>query len=114
MPLVDVLDSSTLSASQPREVEVDGRCIALVRLGDEIHAIDGHCPQDGAPLVGGELVGAALRCEKRGGRFDVITGQSLRGGEDVRRYHVREEGGRVLVQVDTPLPELEQGRIVAS
>jgi nitrite reductase/ring-hydroxylating ferredoxin subunit len=114
MPLIDALASEELAANRPRGVVLAGRAIAVVRVGDEIHAVDDACPQDGFPLAGGELHGLELRCEKHGGRFDLATGRCVRGGEDVRRYHAREEGGRVFVQVDEPLAELEQARLVAS
>lgn len=114
MPLLDALASEELLAARPRVVELDGRQIALVRLGDELHAIDNECPVDGFPLAQGELNGSEIRCEKHGGRYDLATGHCLRGGEDVRRYHVREEHGRVLVQVEAPLAEVEQARLVAS
>ncbi len=114
MPLVDALASEELAPSRPRVVELEGRRIALVRLGDELHAIDDACPHDGFPLAGGEIQGSEIRCEKHGGRFDLTTGHCLRGGEDVRRYHTREENGRVLVQVESPLAEVEQAQLVAS
>ncbi len=114
MPLVDVLAAEELSPARPCVVEVEGRRIMLVRRDDDIHALDDECPQDGFPLSIGEIAGDAIRCEKHGGRFELSTGRCLRGGEDVRRYHAREEAGRVLVQVDEPLQEVEQARLVGS
>lgn len=114
MPLLDAVASDELPPARPQSVELAGRRVLVVRLDDAVHAIDDACPQDGAQLLGGELAGTAIRCERHGGRYDLVTGQSLRGGEDVRRYHAREEHGRVLVQVDELLPELDQARLVAS
>lgn len=114
MPLLDALASNELVPGIPRVVQLAGRNVALFRIDDEIHALEDECPIDGRPLALGELVGNELRCEKHGGRYDVRTGRCLRGGEDVRRLHAREEQGRVLVQVERPLVEVEQARLVAS
>jgi nitrite reductase/ring-hydroxylating ferredoxin subunit len=114
MPLLDLLASADLVEGRPRVVEAESRRLLLLRLGEEIHAVDDDCPADGSPLSQGDFNGAEVRCEKHGGRFDLTTGQCVRGGEDVRRYHARDEEGRVLVQVDEPLAELEQARLIAS
>lgn len=114
MPLFDALDAADLVPGTPRVVELAGRQVALFRIDGELHALDDACPHDGHPLASGELSGQELRCERHGGRYDVTTGRCLRGGEDVRRYHAREARGRVWVQVDKPLAEVEQARLVGS
>jgi nitrite reductase/ring-hydroxylating ferredoxin subunit len=114
MPLLDLIPSVDLVEGRPLAVRTEDVSLLVVRLGDTLHAIDGDCPACGFPLAQGTFNGLEVRCERHGGRFDLSTGQCVRGGEDVRRYHARDEGGRVLVQLDEPLPELEQARLVAS
>src|SRR3954471_12807372 len=107
MPLVDALAAADLVPGAFRVVTLGGREIAIVKIGDDLHAVDEANPHDGSSISAGDVAGTEVRCEN-GSRFDLATGECLRGGEDVRRYHVRETDGRVLVQVDEPLPELEQ------
>ena len=41
-------------------VELEGRRILLLRVGDDVHAFDNACPHEGNPLVEGELLGDVL------------------------------------------------------
>lgn len=75
-----------------RHIEVAGREICLVRLGDEFFALMDRCPHGGARLSGGRLAGAVesdgpghyrlcrqsemLKCPWHGWEYDVRTGQS--------------------------------------
>lgn len=114
MPLLDATHFDDLPNRRPRPFILGGRALVLVRVDAQVFALEDACPQDGYPLSGGEFVDDTLRCERHGGRFEVATGKCVRDGEDARRYHVRFDNGRVLVQVDDTLPEIEQARLVAS
>ncbi|PYM13885.1 MAG: hypothetical protein DMD81_19750 [Candidatus Rokuibacteriota bacterium] len=89
-----------LSAAEPKLVEVDGLRLVLVRVGDEVHALDEMCAHQGGPLSEGKLSGARLTCPWHGWMFDVRTGQCLmptRGGS-VPSYPVRVENGDILLE----------------
>ena len=89
-----------LSAAEPKLVEVDGLRLVLVRVGDEVHALDEMCAHQGGPLSDGKLSGARLTCPWHGWMFDVRTGQCLmptRGGS-VPSYPVRVENGDILLE----------------
>src|SRR5207247_2740874 len=89
-----------LSAAEPKLVEVDGLRLVLVRVGDEVHALDEMCAHQGGPLSEGKLSGARLTCPWHGWMYDVRTGQCLmptRGGS-VPSYPVRVENGDMLLE----------------
>lgn len=71
---VRVLEASQMTAGQIRCVEVQGCRVALIRLGDEFHALDDACPHRGGPLSHGTLEGEVLHCPLHGWGFDARTG----------------------------------------
>ena len=60
-------------------VVLDGRPVALVRFGDEVHAIDDTCSHAEVSLAEGEVDAdeCALECWKHGSLFDLRTGEAL-------------------------------------
>ena len=62
-----------------RRVIVDGRPVALVRLGDRVHAIDDTCSHAEVSLAEGEVDAeeCALECWKHGSLFYLETGEAL-------------------------------------
>ncbi len=80
----------------------EGREIALFRVGGRVWAIDDSCPHAGASLAGGKLDGMTVTCRAHGLRFDLATGCQRGGALTARTYPVREEGGRVLVDLADP------------
>jgi nitrite reductase (NADH) small subunit len=58
-----------------RELVAGGRIVAVFRVGDEFHALDGICPHQGGPLGKGSLSGCIVTCPWHGWQFDVRTGQ---------------------------------------
>jgi nitrite reductase/ring-hydroxylating ferredoxin subunit len=89
-----------LAPGRAKEVEYDGRIIALFNVAGTISAIDGICPHQGGPLADGTLEGTCLTCPWHGWQFDVQTGQTPLGSR-VRQavYEVRVEGQDILVAV---------------
>lgn len=79
-------------------VNVDGRQIALFRVGDEVFAIDNVCPHQGGPLADGCLDGAFVTCPMHAWTFDVRTGAVVSGGSiPVRAYDAVVDGGEIMV-----------------
>lgn len=60
-------------------VVVHGRPVALVRMGESVHAIDDTCSHADVSLAAGEvdLEECALECWKHGSLFDLVTGEAL-------------------------------------
>jgi nitrite reductase/ring-hydroxylating ferredoxin subunit len=56
------------------ELVTHGRVIALFRVDDEFHALEGVCPHQGGPLGKGSLQGCVVTCPWHGWQFDVRNG----------------------------------------
>lgn len=97
---VAVLDEADLQPDRPRQVEVNGVPIALVRRGGEIFAIAGACSHEGGPLAEGELEANSLRCPWHGSRFCLETGRVLDGPATVPqpKLETRVRQGRIEVR----------------
>jgi 3-phenylpropionate/trans-cinnamate dioxygenase ferredoxin subunit len=98
-----------------RVVQVDGRPIGVVSVGEEFYAVADRCPHMGAPMSTGSLNGTLLpsaphelvygldqqviRCPWHGWEFDLETGRSLleprRYG--LKTYRVTEVDGQVVL-----------------
>ena len=85
-----------------RQVQAGEQIVALCRVGDDIHAVDGVCPHLGGPLGHGALHGTALVCPWHAWEFDCITGK-FDANPDVklRKFAVKVEEGNILVDAGT-------------
>ena len=84
---------------------VNGRDIALVRLGAEVHAIDATCTHGSASLCGGFVEpDGSIECPLHQGRFDVKTGRALCAPltQDLVVHELRVQQGRIWVRLVTP------------
>ncbi len=81
-----VLHLDDMAPGSLREVFLQGRSVALARVGETVHAVDGTCPHAGGPLAEGSLDGTTLTCPAHGWSFDVATGACHVNPED--RIHV--------------------------
>ena len=117
-----------------RRVEVAGREICLVRLGDEFFALMDVCPHGGAKLSGGRLGAVVesdgpghyrmcrkdemLKCPWHGWEYDVRTGQSWSDPKSTRTraYATEAVAGEELVKgpyvADTIPVEVEGNYVV--
>jgi nitrite reductase/ring-hydroxylating ferredoxin subunit len=82
-------------------VEVEGKRIALFRLGTAVCAIDDACPHAEGPLSEGSLEGDVVECPWHGSRFNVSTGALLGPPADrgVATYAVRVIGEEIEVEL---------------
>ncbi|MHB1534240.1 MAG: Rieske (2Fe-2S) protein [Acidimicrobiales bacterium] len=71
--------------------------VAVYRSGASLVGIANVCPHAGATLSDGPYEDGILTCPAHGSRFDVATGERVRGPADqgLRTYTVVEEEGRV-------------------
>ena len=72
-----------------------GKRYVCVRSGDCVDALDDRCPHQGYPLSQGCLKDGVLTCEWHNWKFDLGSGACTFGGEAVKRFPTRVEGGRV-------------------
>lgn len=89
-----------------RTVEVAGRKILLVRTGRGYDAVASQCPHAGAPLEEGVLEDGLVVCPWHKAAFCVATGRRTEppAVDDLARYPVRVEGGRVRIFVSDTKP----------
>ena len=78
----------------------EGR-ITLANVAGTLFAIDDTCTHRGCSLGDGKLDGSTVQCACHGSRFDVTTGEVVRGpAEDpVRSYPVHVANGEVQVDL---------------
>ncbi len=90
-----------LASGQARRFDVAGRRIALVRIGDEFHAIDDECSHEDYSLAEGEVWAeeCQIECPRHGSTFDLVTGApcSLPATRPVAVYDVVVDDGTVSV-----------------
>lgn len=92
-------------------VLADGQRVCLVRMGNQVYALEDQCSHQAMPLSAGYVVppnestaGPVLECAWHGARFLCATGEPLRGPatDAVATYEVRVEGDRVTVGARRP------------
>ena len=87
-----------LAPGEARRFDVAGRRIALVRIGDEFHAVDDECSHEDYSLSEGEVWAeeCQIECPRHGSTFDLVTGEpcSLPATQPVAVYDGRGDGRR--------------------
>ncbi len=93
-----------LADGEARRFDLGDRVLAVVRLGDDVHAIGDRCSHADVSLSGGEVDpdDCTLECPKHGSAFDLRTGEprSLPAVRPVPVYDVVVEAGDVVVRLD--------------
>jgi len=100
----DVCAPGDLEADRINAFDVGGRRV-LIFVGEAgLRALDGTCTHETADLGLGFLRGGTLTCPLHLSQFDTETGEALNppAEEPLPKYPVREEGGRVLVELPEP------------
>lgn len=97
---VSVGTISDFISGQGKMVTVNGRHVALFRLGDECYAIDNLCLHKAGPLCEGFIENDVVTCPWHGWSYEIRTGtlvQDPRVG--VSKHDVRIEDGLVSVRL---------------
>jgi len=94
---------SDLAEGGARRFEVDGVPVAVVRIGDDVHAIHDVCSHADVALSDG-VVWCEMRqieCIRHGSAFNLVTGSpdTLPATQPVPVYEARVVGGEVEVDV---------------
>jgi nitrite reductase (NADH) small subunit len=76
MAFVRVAKASDVAPGSIREVQVEGKMIALANVGGTFYAISNTCLHRGGPLGQGFLEGRSVTCPWHGWQFDVTTGKA--------------------------------------
>ncbi len=96
-------DRDDLAPGEARRIDVGGLRIALVRIGDEFHAIGDRCSHEDFSLADGEVLTAEceIECARHGSTFDLRSGApcSFPATKPVPVYTLALEGDAVYVVV---------------
>lgn len=98
-----VLPAESLTNGKPQRVEVDGVGLVLCRTGEgEIAAFGEFCPHLAAPMTDGWVDRGRLVCPWHGSRFDLCSGEVLRGpsAAPLPRYQTRISDGMIELRGD--------------
>lgn len=98
---VKVATTDEIGPAQTRQVEVNGKQIALFNVEGQFFALDNTCTHKGGPLAEGQVSGHEVTCPWHGGRFDIRTGEVVGPPpqQAVARYGVRVTGTDIEVEV---------------
>jgi 3-phenylpropionate/trans-cinnamate dioxygenase ferredoxin subunit len=98
---VDIGGADTVSETVPLSALVDGLAVIVVRCGDTLYAVEDRCTHDGEPLAQAPVEDCRITCPRHGAQFCLRTGEALTppAYEPLRTYAVREQGGRVLLEL---------------
>jgi nitrite reductase/ring-hydroxylating ferredoxin subunit len=96
-------DLAHLQPSRPIAVKLRGKHIALFLHQGEVLACNNRCPHEGYPLVEGALdADCVLTCHWHNWKFDLKTGATIYGGDNLRVYPVKVEDGAVWLDTRDP------------
>jgi 3-phenylpropionate/trans-cinnamate dioxygenase ferredoxin subunit len=99
-----ITSTASLPDGRGIRVEAGSHCIALFRLGDQVHAIGDRCSHAEASLSEGELFDGEIECPRHGAAFDLHTGKplSLPATKPVPVYQTRTEDGDLFLLLEDP------------
>jgi 3-phenylpropionate/trans-cinnamate dioxygenase ferredoxin component len=108
MEFVRVADEAQLPANKMMIVIVGGKEVLLANVDGSYYAIANKCTHLGGSLGKGVLEGSIVTCPRHGSRFDVKTGEAVRGAKigfikmnvkDEESYMVKVEGTTIMVGI---------------
>jgi nitrite reductase (NADH) small subunit len=117
MSLVDVCALDEIPRLGARRVRrADGVEIAVFRTADDrVFALIDRCPHKGGPLSQGIVFGDKVACPLHNWTIDLDSGRAAAPDEGcVRRFAVRVESGRVLLDATNALAEAAAGATVTA
>ena len=83
-----------------RELQLDGKVIALANVGGKLYAVNNVCLHRGGPIAQGELSGQVVTCPWHGWQYDVTSGKLVTNpAVGVETYAVEVRGDDVYVDV---------------
>jgi 3-phenylpropionate/trans-cinnamate dioxygenase ferredoxin subunit len=71
------IDFNTLVEGKPVKIMVDKTAVCLVKIKDEVFAVEDTCSHADASLSEGELNGYRIECWLHGAEFDLRTGEAV-------------------------------------
>jgi nitrite reductase/ring-hydroxylating ferredoxin subunit len=100
MAFVRTVKVDELPPGAVRELQIEGKAVALANVGGKFYAINNTCLHRGGPLGQGPLEGKIVTCPWHGWQYDVTNGKTIQNpavGVDCYAAEVR--GQDVFVDV---------------
>jgi nitrite reductase/ring-hydroxylating ferredoxin subunit len=117
MAWVDVADAADLAQRGKLVVRHEGRQILLLETPAGRFACLNRCPHEGYPLREGTLVSGqencVLTCQWHNWKFDLVSGETLVGGDRLTRFPVRTNGARLELDIVPEDPGERRSRHLA-
>ena len=98
---VKVAERSEIPDGKMKAIRIGTKQVMITNAGGKLYAIDNACTHVGGPLASGALEGHVVTCPWHGSKFDVRTGEVVRGPapRPVKIHEVKVEGNDVLVEM---------------
>ena len=114
MAWIDALSSAELETKRKAVVRHEGRQYLVLRTPKGVFACANRCPHEGYPLSEGVLTeGHVLTCNWHNWKFDLASGETLVGGDQLPRCPVEIRGGRVYLDIAPPDPVAIRAKVLA-
>ncbi len=101
MGWIEVPGAESLDEEEVVGADVGGRQVAVARTQGRLFAFDNVCTHQYALLSDGFVEDGTIECPLHQGKFECASGNALCAPvtQAIKVYPVREEGGRVLVEL---------------
>jgi len=95
-----------LKTAGKKVIKAAGKQVLLISRNGKTFACNNRCPHEGYPLAEGKITGGCvLTCNWHNWKFDLESGETLIGGDRLRRYPVVVKGREIWLDVSDPPAE---------
>ncbi len=98
---VKVASLAELPPGSSKQIEAEGKEIALFNVSGTLYALDNLCTHAGGPLAEGTVEGQEVECPWHGARFDLKSGATSTpiAPDGVQAYPVRVSGADIEIEL---------------
>jgi len=102
-----ICDVSALQPDGRTVKKIDGKQLLICQQSNQVFVVDNRCPHEGYPLSEGHLSDdCQLTCNWHNWKFDLTSGETLVGGDQLRHYPCQVVNGEVWADLsDLPLEQ---------
>ena len=79
MTLYMLCRTDVVQENELKQISLKGYEILVINRNKKFYCLDARCTHAGAPLAEGELENGVLQCPWHGSRFNIETGEVVRG-----------------------------------